>query len=98
MELLSPDDPRAPRFWRYEKSGVLAPVVEAYLLGQPLSLEQIGVMRAYLRQWIQSPVWGANPAGAGELEQLRAAVALIRTREDIRRWLALALAEGMDPL
>ena len=80
-----------PRFWMYETTGVLAPVIEAYLRGKWLDEAEIGVMRAYLRQWIMAPVWKG-------VDELRASVSLIRTRSDIHSWLDAALDEGIDPL
>ncbi|MEI9971101.1 MAG: hypothetical protein WDO73_03055 [Ignavibacteriota bacterium] len=54
---LSAGDPRAPKFWMYETSGVLRPAIEAYLHNRPMTVGQIALMRVYLRQWIMSPVW-----------------------------------------
>ena len=34
--LLDPSDPRAPKYWMYETSGALQPVVRAYLAGNSL--------------------------------------------------------------
>ena len=88
------DDPRAPKYWQYETSGVLYPVVEAYLYGNPMTPEQVAIMRSYLRQWIQSPVWYGGEA----LAKLQTGVDAIQTREDIDAWLCAALKEGLDPL
>ena len=93
MTMLSPDDPRAPKFWRHEITGRLANAVEAYLQGKPLDASQVNTMRAYLWQWIMSPVWRGP-----EIDKLRETVGTIQTREDIKRWLWDALAEGIDPL
>lgn len=41
-----------PGFWMNETSGVLAPVVRAYLSGARLGERPVAVMRAYLRQWV----------------------------------------------
>jgi hypothetical protein len=93
VSIPSAADPNAPKYWMNETSGLLAPVVEAYLYGDPLTAGQVAVMKMYLRQWIMSPVW----QGDG-LEELRRPVERIRTRQDINEWLAKALAEGHDPL
>ena len=74
-ELLDPTDPRAPRYWMWETSGILKPVVERYLNGGQLAQAEVQVMRAYLQQWIDSPVW-AGPA----VRRLRKSVKLIRSR------------------
>jgi len=77
----------------HEMSGVLRPAVEAYLVGDPMSAKQIAAMRAYLRQWIEAPVWdGVN------VEILRLSVDCIRSRGDVANWLALAESDGIDPL
>ena len=81
-------------FWMYETTGVLRPVIEAYLLTDaPLTVEQVAAMRAYLRQWIYDPAW----VGPG-IHQLRCMVDGIHTRADITRWLDLAMDSGIDPL
>ena len=92
-----------PHFWRQEVSGVLQPVVERYLTDrESMSLHDIALMRVYVRQWIVSPVWDANPSLDGcsraELERLRKAVDDIRTVADIHDWLHQALDIGIDPL
>jgi len=87
-------DPRAPKYWQHETTGVLYPVVMAYLTGKDMNAEQVATMRAYLRQWIQSPVW----YGGEELRKLRASIDVIQTRDDIEAWLCAALDEGFDPL
>jgi hypothetical protein len=92
--MLPPDHPDAPKFWMYESSGVLRPVVEAYLKGQDLSTEQIGLMRAYLHQWVRSPVWKPG----SQLEMLRLRICAIETRADITDCLAVAEFLGIDPL
>ena len=52
---------RPPGYWRNESSGVLAPAVKRYLAGESLTLREIGLLRAYFRQWVDSPVWDQNP-------------------------------------
>ena len=86
--------PNEPRFWMNETSGVLAPVIEAYLNGGILSAHQLAIMRAYLHQWIDAPVWKAD----GDLEALRLSVDGIATRADLDRWLDKAVDLGIDPL
>jgi hypothetical protein len=94
-KLLDPADPQAPKYWMNETSGVLRPAVEAYINLRPMTAMQIGAMRAYLRQWIQSPVWKGFDE---EMADLRRDVETIRTREDISAWLHAALDIGQDPL
>jgi hypothetical protein len=91
-----------PGYWMYETSGVLRPAVEAYLLGEAMTGEQIAAMRAYLRQWIGAPVWDQNPhAGAIErawLAGMRLACDALLSREAIALWIDLVTEQGMDPL
>jgi hypothetical protein len=102
MKRLPPDHPDAPKYWMYEASGVLAPVVKRYLEGADLAPAEIGAMRAYLRQWIVSPAWDMNPHAEEEsrraLARLRRKVDLIRSQADIEEWLQSALEEEIDPL
>jgi len=92
-ELLDPSDPAAPRYWMHETSGALRPVIEAYLNGEALSPAECATMRAYLRQWIMSPVW----EGPG-LQDLRIRVETLTTRASIEGWLDDATDLGMDPI
>jgi hypothetical protein len=89
----------APGYWQHETSGVLRPVVEAYLVSDRLTPDQIATMRAYLRQWIMSPVWDANPHGGhGALAALRERIDTLTTQNAIDRWIDDADALGFDPL
>lgn len=92
--LLPPDHPDAPKYWMYEASGVLQPVIKKYLRGENLDAAEIKLMRAYLFQWVSSPVWG--PSGLLEILRLRAAT--IETQDHIERTIAGAVGLGMDPL
>ena len=100
--LLSPDDPRAPKYWMHETSGVLRPVMRRYLSGERLDRDQIGLMRRYLEQWFDSPIWDQNPAATDEakalLKLLRQRVHAISTNQDIRAVLKDALDLGIDPI
>jgi hypothetical protein len=55
--LPAPDHPDAPKYWRYETSGDLARAVERFLNNEPMTPVDIGLMRLYLMQWVDSPVW-----------------------------------------
>jgi hypothetical protein len=76
-----------------EQSGKLKPAVLAYLKGERLDDVQIGFIRAYLRQWIDSPMWRGD-----EIEDLRASVGAISDRASIKDWLDDALRANIDPL
>jgi hypothetical protein len=91
-----------PGYWMYETSGVLRPAVEAYLKHEPMMTQQIAALRAYLRQWINSPVWDQNPhAGDGErawLARMRAGIDALTSRQAIHQWITDAIGGGLDPL
>lgn len=91
----------APGYWMHEQSGRLAPAVERYFAGE-LQFTDIAIIRSYLRQWINSPVWDENPHqnadGAQQLAELRSRAAAIATRDDIDAWVQSATDMGMDPL
>jgi hypothetical protein len=87
-----------PGYWMHETSGVLAPVVRKYLEGGDLDEQEVAVMRAYLRQWVNAPVWLAVPGEPAGLEQLRRDVGGLRSSGDVKAWLERALALGVDPL
>lgn len=82
-----------PGYWRQETSGVLRPAIEDYLHGRALTPADIAALRAYLRQWIFSPVWLGEEIGA-----LREQIDGLTTREAIAAWLADVTALGIDPL
>lgn len=90
-----------PRYWLYETTGVLRPAVEAYLAGS-MSPEQIAAMRAYLRQWIEAPVWDLNPHASPDerawLTNLRRRVDYLTSFAAIQAWIDEATDAGMDPL
>ena len=92
----------APLYWMHETSGFLEPAIVAYLHREPLDEMQISILRAYLRQWIDATVWNDNPFAANSdqqtIDELRAAVKHLATREDIEGWLHRALEIGIDPL
>jgi hypothetical protein len=82
-----------PRYWMYETSGVLRPVVEKYLRSEPLDARELGIMRAYLRQWMAGP-WEPELA----ITQLRTNIDGIKTTAHLTEWLSFALDAGVDPL
>jgi hypothetical protein len=98
----------APGFWHYETTGRLRPVIEAYLLGKRLSYDDVSTMRAYLRQWIMSPVWDENPwelaphvpypEACASLARLRERIDGLISQVAIDRWLEDAERLGLDPL
>ena len=100
---LPADHPKAPRYWKYEQSGLVALAVAAFIEA-PMSLNEsdLAIMRAYVKQWIDSPAWDGNPHadehGLAVLKALRVEAPRIRTPRDLVWWLAVATREGFDPL
>ena len=91
-----------PGYWKFETSGVLRPAIEAFLVGAPMTDEQIAAMRAYLRQWINSPIWDKNPHATEDYRQWLAMqsrlVDSLTSHATIKVWLAGAVDMGIDPL
>jgi hypothetical protein len=78
------------------------PGVRRYLADERAEPGDTDLIRAYLRQWIDSPVWDPATDYDGhdrtELAKLRKAVRELRNRHDITAWLHDALNVGIDPL
>lgn len=88
-----------PGYWRDETSGVVADAVKAYLGGGELTEHQTRIMRLYLGQCINAPIWDQNPEGASpELAGLRDSIGSLTNRAQIARWINRALDIGIDPL
>jgi hypothetical protein len=79
------------RYWRHIENPELHVAVARYLSGARLDRLQIDLLRGYLVQWIAIPQW----QNAGDL---RVSAKLIRTRDDIDRWIARAASRDIDPL
>lgn len=80
-----------PGYWMNETSGVLRPVIEAYLNGRSMTPEQFHIMRVYLRQWMENGPWQG-------VEGLTARIDGLTDRKALSRWLNDALDVGIDPL
>jgi hypothetical protein len=101
-QLPPPESPLAPKYWRMETGGQLAPAIERLIHRQDLSPTDIHFIRAYFKQWVDSPVWEQNP-GADKrylrfLRRLRKSAGAIKTENDIRTWMRWAVSFGLDPL
>jgi hypothetical protein len=88
------DHPDAPKYWRKETSRELARVVTRYLNGNTLKEAEVYLMRAYLWQWVKSPVW----APSGVLKALRLRVAAIAGTIDLEEAIGAMVELGMNPL
>ena len=97
-----PEDPEAPKYWIYETQGVLGRVIRKYLAGTSLCPVDISYMRAYFRQWANSPAWDRNPHRTAESErelaELRRAVDDVKDTQSVYEWVKMATRLGMDPL
>lgn|SRR5215467_2269136 len=97
-----PSSPQAPKYWMYEQGDELKPAIVAYMNGERLTARQVAFIRAYLRQWIDSPAWDMNPAldneGRAELAVMRDRVRRIASESDISRSVSMMTTAGMDPL
>ena len=102
MTLPDPSAPEAPKYWMYEQGGELGPAMLGYLKGDELSIRDLRLIAAYLRQWVDSPAWDANPALSAESRQelatLRQKTASARTKAQIDESVSMAVDMGMDPL
>ena len=88
-----------------ETGGKLAPAIKRLIDDELLSDDDILLIRAYLRQWIDSPVWDMNPDGSAQsaearrlLGELRIRARTIKNRLEIDQWIGVAVEFGMDPL
>ncbi len=90
-----------PLYWRNETSGLPA-AIGAYLdnriHGTSMSAEEVGLVRAYLVQWIDAPGWENNDTLWDELIALRIDSRALNSPEQIQSWLREALEIGIDPL
>lgn len=73
-----------------------------YLENKSFWADDVMLIRLYLQQWIDSPVWDMNPEmndeGRRKLAQVRKSAREIRTRKDIDGWIRDGLDIGIDPL
>ena len=93
------DDARSPHFWRDE--GRLEGPIMRYLGKETEQPGDTSLIRQYIRQWIDSPVWDMQPDSTDEhrreLAELRRQARDIRTREDIDHWMVAGLDLDIDP-
>ena len=81
-----------PGYWMNETSGVLRPVVERFLDGKVLDVQEIATMRAYLRQWMAGDFRGKD------IDRIRSQVDQIVDMPTLRIWIENAVCAGIDPL
>ena len=84
---------RPPHFWMTEQSGRLEQAVESYFAGEKLSAEHLGLIRQYLRQYIERALLTGDANRGALLRELEG----LRTTREIERF-ADELAEyGVEP-
>lgn len=49
-----------PRFWMEETTGVLADAVETYMSGEPLTPDQLDLIKIYLRQFLERAILASD--------------------------------------
>lgn len=96
-----------PKYWMYEKSGILAPVIERCMKAESraaLTPGEIEIMRAYCVIWIDADCWDwnlvryASSGGRENLASLRSTAREIDTPQSLENWLKAAAGMGMNPL
>jgi len=91
-----------PGYWQRETGGQLVPAILRYMRAEPLTVRDLSLVGAYLRQWVSAPAWDTNPhlgdGGRAELAAIRASAQKARTRDDIDRLIDRLVDLGMDPL
>jgi hypothetical protein len=90
----------APAYWLDEPAGGLGVAIRRYLRDETLSVRDVALFRAYLRQWIVSPVWDRmnGEETAATVARLRTSVDGLASAAAIRGWIAIATQWGLDPL
>jgi len=92
----------APTSWQFQCAGDLRAAVLGYMTGGELTVRQVKLIAAYLRYWIDSPIWDKDPAMDRErhvaLGEMRECAAAIRTEADITECVLMMVNAGMDPL
>jgi hypothetical protein len=82
-----------PHYWMTEQTGRLADAVESHINGDALTLDALGLIKQYLRQYLERAVM----TGDAKRQQLLDQVAALRNSREIERF-ADDLAEiGVEP-
>lgn len=82
-----------PRFWMEEQTGILAEAVEVYMRSEPLSAEQLDLLRLYLRQYLERTLL----ASGANRNKLLARVDSLRKTGDIERFAEELSEWGVEP-
>ena len=74
-------------------AAAIVPFWASALLPYQDAPQHIAAVRAYLRQWIEAPVWHGP-----KVAELRRTVGDLTTRDAIKKWLDHAMDSNIDPL
>ncbi|OAN45518.1 hypothetical protein A6A03_14225 [Chloroflexus islandicus] len=84
---------RPPRFWMEETTGRLAAAVERYMQGEPLTADQLEVIKLYLTQYLERAVI----EGSADRKRLLSRIDRLRTTRDIERFADELSEVGVEP-
>ncbi len=84
---------RPPRFWMEETTGRLAVAVERYMQGEPLTADQLEVIKLYLTQYLERAVI----EGSADRKRLLSRIDRLRTTRDIERFADELSEVGVEP-
>ncbi len=87
--------PLLPDHWRDEtnSTALLRSAIEAYMLKQNMSAEQLAAMRGYVGKRINAPAFGGPEVG-----ELRSVIWNVGNWAQMFDWMQRAKAVGCDPL
>ncbi|MGB9739336.1 MAG: hypothetical protein C0184_02530 [Chloroflexus aggregans] len=85
--------PRPPRFWMEETTGRLAAAVEHYMQGEPLTADELEVIKIYLTQYLERAVI----EGSADRKRLLSRIPRLRTTRDIERFADELSEVGVEP-
>lgn len=84
---------RPPRFWMEETTGRLAAAVERYMQGEPLTADQLEVIKLYLTQYLERAVI----EGSADRKRLLSRIDRLRTTRDIEHFADELSEVGVEP-
>ena len=82
-----------PRFWMEEESGLLAEAIEVCMRSEPVSKEQMALIKIYLTQYLQR----ALMSGEGNRRMLLSKVERLRKTSDVERLIDELAEVGVEP-
>lgn len=94
--------PGMPVSWQSDVSGQMQDAVHAFYTGH-LTSDQLDIVIAYIRHHIHAPCWLENNPeidreSKSDIEELRRLSWLLKTSEDVSKYIAKAMDMALDPL